>query len=105
MVGRVVADEWSGGFAVCHASNSSKSRNLLLDNLICSVKTENKVRLYCNGDVYPAKTKQMKSPLDTLDRELVKLLQANGRASMQDLSNETGPESISRVYAGPEVGT
>jgi Lrp/AsnC family leucine-responsive transcriptional regulator len=25
-----------------------------------------------------------------LDRELVKLLQANGRASMQDLSNETG---------------
>ena len=32
----------------------------------------------------------MKSPLDTLDRELVKLLQANGRASMQDLSNETG---------------
>jgi Lrp/AsnC family leucine-responsive transcriptional regulator len=32
----------------------------------------------------------MKSPLDTLDRQLVELLQANGRSSMQELSNETG---------------
>ena len=32
----------------------------------------------------------MKSPLDALDRRLVELLQANGRASMQELSTETG---------------
>ena len=34
--------------------------------------------------------RQMKSPLDTLDRQLVELLQANGRSSMQELSNKTG---------------
>tara|TARA_B100000963_G_C22527222_1_gene625903 strand:- start:549 stop:998 length:450 start_codon:yes stop_codon:yes gene_type:complete len=32
----------------------------------------------------------MKTTLDILDRQLVELLQTNGRASMQELSNETG---------------
>ena len=32
----------------------------------------------------------MKTQLDALDRQLVEALQRNGRASMQELSNETG---------------
>ena len=62
----------------------------MLEMNICSVKTENKVRLCCDVPDYLTKTKQMKSPLDALDRRLVELLQANGRASMQELSTETG---------------
>ena len=42
VAGLVVADEWSGGFAVCHALNSTNIRNMVLRCCVCAVKTENK---------------------------------------------------------------
>lgn len=57
---------------------------------ICSEKTKSSIRL-C-GILVPESrdTKQMQPTLDALDRQLIGLLQANGRASMQELSDRTG---------------
>ena len=50
-------------------------------------------------------TKQMKSPLDTLDRRLVELLQAKRSRFHARTEQRDRPESVSRVYEVPEVRT
>ena len=74
-----MADKRGGGFAVCHAPTSSKSRSLVELDVICSVKINVWVFLSGIGPVKPTNAKQMKVNLDALDRQIIVHLQEENR--------------------------